>query len=132
MTMKLLLCDDESFILHAAEFKLKRAGFEIRTANDGQQAWELMQTWKPDILVTDYQMPRLDGLGLCRKCREEEEFKELPIIMLTAKGFELPREELIEQWSVTALIAKPFSPRELLRCVEETLEKTGWVSASKQ
>ena len=123
MHKRLLLCDDESFILNAAEFKLKRAGFEVKTGFDGQNGWEIMQTWKPDLVVTDYQMPRLDGIGLCERIRGEEQYQNLPIIMLTAKGFELPHTELAEKWNVLRVLPKPFSPRELLRLIEETFEK---------
>ncbi len=64
MTKRILLCDDEIHILRAAEFKLKKAGYDVRIASDGQEAWEAIQRQKPDILITDCQMPRLDGLGL--------------------------------------------------------------------
>ena len=109
--------------MQAAEFKLKKAGYDVRIASDGQEAWEVIQQWKPDILITDYQMPRLDGLGLVQKVRDNPETADLPIFMLTAKGFELPLEELREQWNVTAVIAKPFSPRDLLQRVEAVLQE---------
>ena len=64
MPKRILLCDDEVHILRAAEFKLKRAGYDVQTASDGQEAWEHIQAQPPDILITDCQMPRLDGLGL--------------------------------------------------------------------
>jgi len=122
MTKKVLLCDDEPHILRAAEIKLQRNNFEVRTANDGEAAWEIIQQWMPDCLVTDYQMPRLDGMGLCRRIREHEHTAHLPILMLTAKGFELAYEEVREQLGVRAILSKPFSPRELLACVEELAE----------
>ncbi len=122
MSRTILLCDDELHILRAAEFKLKRVGFEVICASDGQEAWELIQQNRPDILVTDCQMPRLDGLGLARRLREDPLTADLPIVMLTAKGFELSRGNLEEEWGIAALLAKPFSPRELAKCVEQVLE----------
>ena len=116
-----LLCDDEIHILRAAEFKLKRAGYEVRIAGDGQEAWEMIAERTPDILISDYQMPRLDGFGLTRRVRENPATADLPILMLTAKGFEIDAEELAEKWNIIAVIAKPFSPRELLRTVNEVL-----------
>ena len=121
MTQSVLLCDDEIHILRAAEFKLKRAGYDVRIAGDGQEAWELIEQRKPDMLITDCQMPRLDGLGLVKLVRANPDLQDMPVLMLTAKGFELSQEELAEQWQVRRLISKPFSPRELLATVKEIL-----------
>jgi two-component system, OmpR family, alkaline phosphatase synthesis response regulator PhoP len=121
MSKHVLLCDDEIHILRAAEFKLKKAGYDVQIAGDGQEAWEAIQQRKPDILITDCQMPRMDGLGLVQKVREDPRTSDLPIFMLTAKGFELSHEELAERWNVMAVIAKPFSPRELLQRVNGVL-----------
>ena len=123
MPKRILLCDDEIHILRAAEFKLKRAGYDVQTACDGQEGWELIEANPPDLLVTDCQMPRLDGIGLTRRLREHPETRDLPVLMLTAKGFELSHEELAEKWDVLDVIGKPFSPRELLRRVDEILGK---------
>jgi two-component system alkaline phosphatase synthesis response regulator PhoP len=121
MPKRILLCDDEIHILRAAEFKLRRAGFDVEIAGDGQEAWERIAVQRPDILVTDCQMPRLDGLGLTRRVRENPETRDLPVLMLTAKGYELSHEELADKLNVIAVIAKPFSPRELLQTVETIL-----------
>lgn len=89
MGKKVLLCDDEAHILRAAQIKLSHAGYDVSTAADGQEAWEAILANPPDILVTDLQMPRLDGLELSRRVRETPATSHLPILMLTAKGFEL-------------------------------------------
>ena len=122
MPKRVLLCDDEIHILRAAEFKLSRAGYDVRIAGDGEEAWQAVQQQKPDILITDYQMPRLDGFELVQRLRENPETEDLPVLMLTAKGFELSHDELAERWNVIAVIAKPFSPRELLQSVNKILE----------
>lgn len=122
MTKRILLCDDEIHILRAAEFKLKRAGYDVRTASDGEEGWELIQQELPDLVVTDCQMPRLDGLGLIARAREHETTRELPFFMLTAKGLELSHEDLASELNVLRVIGKPFSPRELLRSVDEVLQ----------
>ena len=123
MAKRVLLCDDEIHILRAAEFKLKRAGYDVQIAGDGQEGWEAIEAQKPDILITDCQMPRLDGLGLVARIREHERTRDLPILMLTAKGFELSSENLAEKWDVIDVIAKPFSPRELLGRVDAILSE---------
>lgn len=117
MTKSILLCDDEIHILRAAEFKLLRAGYDVRIALDGEEGWEAIQVRRPDIVVTDYQMPRLDGFGLVQRLRGQAETLDLPVLMLTAKGFEVSHEEMSQRWGVRKVIAKPFSPRELLQAV---------------
>ena len=120
MTKRVLLCDDEPPILRAAEFKLKRSGFDVVCACDGQQAWELIQQTPPDILVTDCQMPRMTGSELCQHVRRDERTRNLPVIMLTAKGFEITGQVQAEL-GISRLMSKPFSPRELLEAVTELL-----------
>ena len=119
----ILLCDDEYPILRAAEFKLKRAGYQVICGSDGQEGWEIIQQLRPDLLVTDYQMPRMNGLELCKEVRSMPETREMPIIMLTAKGFELSIEDIRQEYGVVELLSKPFSPRELLQLVDDTLEQ---------
>jgi DNA-binding response OmpR family regulator len=121
MTHRLLLCDDEMHILRAAEFKFKRAGYEVFLACDGEEAWEKIAECHPDLVVTDCQMPRLTGLGLAERIKNSPETAGLPVIMLTAKGFELSRDELRERYGIRCLLNKPFSPRELFARVEQFL-----------
>ncbi len=121
---RILLCDDEYPILRAAEFKLKRAGYEVVCGNDGQEGWEIIQQQCPDLLVTDYQMPRMNGLELCECVRSHPQSRGLPIIMLTAKGFELSINDIRRDYGVVELLSKPFSPRELLQLVDDTLENS--------
>ena len=121
MARRVLLCDDEIHILRAAEFKIKRAGYSVRTAGDGEEAWQLIQDQLPDLLITDCQMPRLGGVGLVRRMREDRRTADVPVFMLTAKGYELSHEQLKSELGVAAVIAKPFSPRDLLKRVESIL-----------
>ncbi len=119
---KILLCDDEHYILTAAEIKLRRANFEVRTGRDGEEGWGILQEWMPDVLVTDCQMPHLDGLGLAVRCRDHEHTRDLPILMLTVKGYELSQDQLRDELGILGVMLKPFSPRELLHCVEQIIE----------
>jgi CheY-like chemotaxis protein len=121
MAKKILLCDDEIHILRAAEIKVSRAGYDVRIAHDGQEAWEAILADPPDVLVTDLQMPRCDGLQLTERIRGNPQVSDLPIVLLTAKGFELPRDELREKWKIVEILAKPFSPRELVGLIEKIL-----------
>lgn len=121
MAKSILLVDDEPHILRAAEIKLTRSGFNVRCAADGQEGWEKILQQKPDLLVTDLQMPRMDGFELARHVRENPATADLPIFMLTAKGMEASLGERASQLRVLAVLPKPFSPRELVRSIENAL-----------
>ncbi len=130
MTRSILLCDDELHILKAAEFKFKRAGYDVTTAGDGEQAWQLLNERLPDILITDCQMPRMNGLQLAERVKNDPATCHLPVVMLSAKGFELSGVDLRERYGILALIAKPFSPRDLYERVENILSQREAAAAS--
>ncbi|HZL89963.1 MAG TPA: response regulator [Pirellulaceae bacterium] len=118
---RILLCDDEVHILRAAEFKFKRAGYDVTCACDGEEAWDLIQKQVPDVVVTDCQMPRLSGLSLAERIKNNPGTAHIPVIMLTGKGFELSPHDLKENYGIYMLLGKPFSPRELFQHVEAIL-----------
>ena len=124
MTRRILLCDDEQHILRASHIKFTRAGFDVHCASDGLEAWELIQAAEEpfDIVITDFQMPRMDGMQLVQRLRENSETADLPVILLTAKGFELDEGELQQRLNISRLVAKPFSPRELLLTTTRILD----------
>ena len=123
MSKRILLCDDEIHILRAMEFKLKKAGYEVEITTDGEEAWEAIQNRMPDLLITDCQMPRLSGLELINRLRNNPQTAAIAVFMLTAKGYELSQELLFDQLRVLRVIAKPFSPRELLREVDAVTQQ---------
>ena len=96
MSKKILLCDDEPHILRAAEIKFGRAGFEVICACDGEEGWQRVQEHLPDIVVTDCQMPRLNGIDLAERIHNDPRTSHVPVIMLTGKRFELSDRELRE------------------------------------
>src|SRR5690349_5221184 len=85
----ILVADDESHILHVVSLKLRNAGFRVVTARDGQEAFEMAQAEHPDLVITDYHMPQLSGLELCRKLKQDPTTHHIPAIMLTARGYHL-------------------------------------------
>ena len=117
----ILVCDDEPHIVHVVSTKLRNAGYDVITAADGEEAFDLAKERRPALLITDYQMPCLSGLELCAKLRANDATKAMPVIMLTARGFSLSMEEL-EKTNIRQVLPKPFSPREVLKLVESTLE----------
>jgi DNA-binding response OmpR family regulator len=122
MSARILICDDEFPITKAAALKLTRCGYEVETRHDGQAAWEAYDAARPDMLVTDLQMPRMDGLSLIRRIRAGD--SRLPIILLTAKGYEIDEAELAAEFGRFRLFAKPFSPRELATAVDEMVHES--------
>ncbi|NJL30713.1 MAG: response regulator [Phycisphaerales bacterium] len=116
----ILIADDEVHILHVVSLKLRNAGYDIITAEDGEEAFELATARQPDLIITDFHMPYMTGLELCSKLKEQASTAATPALMLTARGFTLPAEAL-EQTNITGVLSKPFSPREVLARVQELI-----------
>lgn len=116
----ILAADDEAHILHVLTLKLTNAGYQVITAEDGEEALNMALQQKPDLLITDFQMPYMNGLELCQKMRADERTKDIAALMLTARGFSLSPEDL-EQTNIAGVLSKPFSPREVLARVQELI-----------
>lgn len=117
---KVLVVDDEIHIVHVVTIKLRNNGYDVVTASDGGEAFELACSEKPDIIVTDYQMPVLTGLGLVEKLRQNKTTKDIPVILLTARSFAIEDQQK-ERLNISQCLSKPFSPKELLRDIEDIL-----------
>lgn len=120
----ILVADDESHILHVVSLKLRNAGYRVVTAHDGQEALDAAMQERPDLIITDYHMPQLSGLELCRRLKQEASMPQIPVIMLTARGYHLEPQDT-EQSGILRMLSKPFSPRQLLVTVNEVLEASG-------
>ncbi len=117
---KVLVADDEIHIIHVVTIKLRNNGYEVISAENGALAFEMANEEKPDIIVTDFQMPGMTGLELVRKLRQNKTTKDIPVIMLTARGFAIEEKEK-ENLEISELLSKPFSPKELLRSIDDVL-----------
>ena len=117
---KVLVVDDEIHIVHIVAIKLRNNGYEVVSAENGQQGFELACEEMPDIIITDFQMPVLNGLEFVRKLRENEKTSDIPVVMLTARGFSIEDEQK-KQLNISECLSKPFSPRELLMNIEDIL-----------
>ena len=116
----ILVVDDEPHIRYLLDFKLSQVGFTVITANNGAQAFDLAVQHRPDLVITDFQMPAGSGLDLCKRLRTNPETAEIPALMLTARAHRVPASDL-EQTNIKALVAKPFSPRDLISQIKEVL-----------
>ena len=117
----ILVVDDEPHILAVVKMKLENAGFEVITCEDGEEAFEQTNAERPDLIITDYQMPFMSGLELCQKLKLKAETATIPILMLTARGFSLSEEDL-EKTNIIEVLSKPFSPRDILERVKSVFE----------
>lgn len=120
---KILVVDDEIHIVHVVAIKFRKNGFDVITTDNGESAFKLACEHKPDIIVTDLQMPQMTGLELVQNLRAEPETSGIPVIMLTARGFSIEDEQR-QKLQIAEVVSKPFSPKELLRTVEDVLHQT--------
>lgn len=118
---KALVVDDEIHIVQVVAIKLRNNGFDVTTAENGAIGLELAGEIEPDVIITDFQMPVMTGLEMVENLRKQESTQDIPVIMLTARGFAI-EEEQREALKISASLSKPFSPREVLKTIEETLE----------
>ena len=114
----ILLCDDEPHILHILGLKLRQAGYEVITAANGEEGLAVAMERQPDLIVTDYQMPKLDGIALCRAVRECDGMQRTALILLTGCGHQI-NQNVMESLGLAANLSKPFSPRELIELTQE-------------
>jgi len=122
MAQKVLVADDELHIIHVVAIKLRNNGYEVVAASNGAEAYELACREKPDIVVTDYQMPLMTGIELIEKMREDERTKTIPVVLLTARSFAIT-QEMQETLGVSECLSKPFSPKELLKTIQDILHQ---------
>lgn len=123
MASKILIVDDEPNIVLSLEFLMKKAGYEVRTAADGEAALEAITAECPDLILLDVMMPRKNGYEVCQAIRENPAWKDTRIIMLTAKGRDVEREKGLAL-GADDYITKPFSTQEVVERVQEMLAAT--------
>lgn len=121
MGHSVLVVDDEPNIVISLEFLMKKAGYEVRTAKDGNEALHLIETAAPDLVLLDVMMPGQSGFDLCQTIRANPDWAGIRIIMLTAKGREVEREKGMAL-GADDYITKPFSTREVVERVRQYLE----------
>src|SRR6202522_1286283 len=116
----ILVVDDESQITRGLRTSLSSHGYDIRVANDGDTALEIMKDWTPDLVITDLAMPNMDGLELCRRLRAKT---QIPIIVLSVRGEEQTKVKALDA-GADDYVTKPFGIEELLARVRAHLRRT--------
>jgi two-component system, OmpR family, alkaline phosphatase synthesis response regulator PhoP len=117
---RILVVDDEIYIVHILDFSLGMEGYEVLTALDGEQALEKARTEKPDLIVLDIMMPKLDGYETCKRLKADPATKDVPVILLSAKGRNVDQKVGFEV-GADDYITKPFSPRKLVERINAIL-----------
>ena len=122
MSIRILVADDEPNQLELLTYNLTQADYEVIRAADGQQALEMIEEHRPDLAIIDWMMPEMSGIDLCRTLRARTETKQLPIIILSARGEEGDRTLGLDI-GADDYISKPFSPREMISRVRALLRR---------
>ena len=120
---KILVVDDEPDALELVSFNLKSAGFDVVTADNGNEALKKARQHVPDLILLDVLLPEVDGLEVCKLLRRDPATAPIPIIMLTAKAGEIDRVLGLEL-GAEDYVTKPFSPRELMLRIRRLLERS--------
>ncbi len=116
MTKLVLTVDDSKTIREMVSFTLKSSGFDVIEAEDGAIALNVIQGKKPDLIITDLNMPNMDGITLIKKLREKPEYKSTPILMLTTEQTDDKKAEG-RSAGATGWIVKPFDPEKLIQVI---------------
>jgi two-component system alkaline phosphatase synthesis response regulator PhoP len=117
---KILVVDDEIYIVHILDFSLGMEGYEVVTALDGEQALEKLRSEKPDLIVLDIMMPKLDGYEVCKTVKGSPDTAHIPVILLSAKGRNVDQKMGFDV-GADDYITKPFSPRKLVERINQLL-----------
>lgn len=119
---RVLIVDDEPNILVPLEFLMKREGYEVRCAHDGEEGLQAVREWCPDLVLLDVMMPRRDGFEVCQAIRADPLLASVRVVMLTAKGRDADVAKGLAL-GADAYLTKPFATQDLVQRVRELLER---------
>lgn len=121
MPPKVLIVDDEPHMLRVTELSLKKGGYTLILGRNGREAIELARRELPSLIIMDVLMPEVDGLTALRQLKQESALQQIPVIMLTARGHVMTRQEAASS-GATLFLTKPFSPTQLLNEARRLIE----------
>jgi len=119
---KILIVEDDKNILKLVKYNLDKDGYDCMTSITGEEALDILEKEPIDLIVLDLMLPKMDGFEVCRRIRQDDKHKEIPVIMLTAKGQEVDRIVGLELGADDYMV-KPFSPRELSLRIKAILKR---------
>lgn len=118
---RILVADDDAFIRRPLEWMLSQEGFEPQTVADGDECMEMLRSSPPDLLILDVMMPGLDGFEVCRRMKDDPKLREIPVVLLSARGREHDRERGMAL-GAAEYMTKPYSPTDLMQRIRGLLE----------
>ncbi len=121
MTKKVLVCDDELYVLESVTYVVREEGYDAITAENGEEGLRLARETKPDLILLDIMMPRKDGLEMCRDLKSDPQTQGIYVILLTCMGQERDMTEGYQS-GADEYMTKPFSPRALRKKLHELLD----------
>ena len=124
MSKRILVVDDEMYIVNILDFTLAGEGWEVISANNGEDALRTLLKFEPDLVILDVMMPRIDGVEVCRAIKAREESADTPVILLSAKDRDKDREEGLEA-GADLYLTKPFSPKTLVQEIRNLMNPQG-------
>ncbi len=122
MTPSILIVEDETPLVTLLRYNLEREGYRVAEAHDGEEAMLILSEETPDLVLLDWMLPHVSGLEVCRQLRRREETRDVPIIMLTARGEEADKLRGLDS-GADDYITKPFSPAELIARIRAVLRR---------
>ncbi|QEG38575.1 response regulator [Roseimaritima ulvae] len=117
----ILIAEDNPGLARVLSYKLRASGFQTSVANDGTAAWQQFQDCQPDAVLSDHEMPGMTGVELCEQIRRSTTHAGVPFILVTGRQLELQATGIVEQLDIQALFAKPFSPKDIVRTLQQCL-----------
>ena len=121
MNPSILIVDDEHYIVTSLSYVMKNAGFDVSSAADGEEALEKITATRPDLVILDVMLPKLDGFEVCEAVRANSDLNSVRIVMLTAKGRDSERRKGLDL-GADDYLTKPFSTRDILDRAKELLK----------
>lgn len=123
--MKGLIVDDDEDVIYAEKAILKKAGYEVITANNGKECIEMLKTQRPDFILMDVMMPKMDGWEVTKIIKEDEKTKDIPVIFVTVRGTDDDQTRSFIYSHGNGHVVKPIKKQQLLKTIKWVLDKGG-------
>ena len=123
MNSTILIVDDEIHLVKILRFTLEHEGYNVISAFDGMEAIDKIESERPNLVILDLMLPGIDGYKVCNRIKKNEELKDIPIIILSAREFE--NENIEEKILADMLMQKPFNTEKLLKAIDNLIKASG-------
>jgi CheY-like chemotaxis protein len=121
MSKRIVVADDDPDLVALMTLPLRKRGYEIATGGNGEEAIDLVRRYRPDLVILDVCMPLLDGLEACRRLKDDEQLKHIPVMLITATASLLPASDVLYALQVEGYLIKPFPVRVLVEKIEQLI-----------